>query len=145
MHILHRRQTRIVLQEFERHLKKREQTGWPISFSVVLILCLCVEDIQIATNNFVFSDPEISPGLRGESYKACWQLEDKPYHQYTQLFHDMYRSYKQPNGRASDGGFNPIAQDGYHKSNWSQAAQDMVYGIRQIIDDFSRYTILSPQ
>jgi hypothetical protein len=142
MHILHRRQTKTVLQEFERHLKKREQAGWPISFGVVLILCLCMEDIQIAANNFVFSDTEISPGLRSESYKACWQLEDKPYRQCTQLFHDMYRSYKQPNGHASEGGFNPIAQDGCQNSNWSQATQDMVYDIRQIIADSSRYTIL---
>ena len=142
MHILHRHQNKIVLQEFESHLKKREQAGWPISFCVVLILCLCMEDIQIATNNFVFSDAEISQELRSESYEACWQLEDKPYRQCTQLFHDMYRSYKQPNGHATEGGFNPIAQDGFHQTNWSQATQDMVHGIRQIINDSSRHTML---
>jgi hypothetical protein len=138
MHILHRRQTKTVLQEFERHLKKREQAGWPISFCVVLILCLCMEDIQIAANNFVFSDAEISQGLRSESYKACWQLEDKPYRQCTQIFHDMYRSYKQPNSHAAEGGFNPISQDTTHQTNWNQATRDMIYGIRQIINESGR-------
>ncbi len=142
MHILHRRQTKTVLQNFEGHLKKREQAGWPISFSVVLILCLCMEDIQIATNNFVFTDAEISQGLRDKSYNACWQLEDKPYRHCTQLFHDMYRSYKQPNNHTTERGFNPISQDDYHQTNWSQATQEMVNGIRQVINDSGRYTIL---
>jgi hypothetical protein len=142
MHILHRRQTKAVLQDFERDLKKREQAGWPISFCVVLTLCMCMEDIQIAANNFVFNDAEISQGLRNESYEACWELEDKPYRQCTQLFHDMYRSYKQPNGHATEGGFNPIARDGCHQTNWSQATKDMVYGIRQIINDSSKYATL---
>lgn len=142
MHILHRRQTKTVLQEFERHLKIREQAGWPISFCVVLILCLCIEDIQIAANNFVFTDAEISQGLRSESYKACCQLEDKPYRQCTQLFHDMYRSYKQTNSHATERGFNPITQDGSYQANWSQATRDMIYGIRQIINDSGRYTTL---
>jgi hypothetical protein len=127
-----------VLKEFESHLKKREQAGWPISFCVVLVLCLCMEDIQIAANNFVVSDADISQELRSESYETCWQLEDKPYRQFTQLFHDMYRSYKQPNGHATEGGFNPIAQNGLHRAKWSQATQDMLYGIRQIINDSSR-------
>jgi hypothetical protein len=138
MHILHRRQTKTVLQDFERHLKKREQAGWPISFCVVLILCMCVEDIQIAANNFVFTDAEISQGLRGESYKACWQLEDKSYRQCTQLFHDMYRSYKRTTNQATERGFNPLSQDGNHQTNWSQATQNMVHDFRQIIKDSGR-------
>jgi hypothetical protein len=99
-----------------------------------------MEDIQIAANNFVFTDAEISQGLRSESYKACWQLEDKPYRQCTQLFHDMYRSHKQKNSRATEQGFNPIMQDVNHQASWSQATQEMIYGICQVINDSGRYS-----
>lgn len=135
MHILREAQTKTVLEEFERHLKKREQTEWPVSFCVVLILCLCIEDIQMATNNFVNNDSGMSHDLHNESYQTCRELEDKPYRQYTQLFHDMYRSHKQPNGHAIDGGFNPILQVGGYETCWSQDRRDMISSIRQLIKD----------
>ena len=101
-----------------------------------------MEDIQIAANNFVFTDSEISLGLRSQSLRACWELEDKPYRQCTQLFHDMYRSYKRTNSHAPEKGFNPISQDGSHQDNWSQATEDMLHDIRLIISDCGKNIIL---
>lgn len=141
MHILHQDQMKAVLEGLENHLKKREQAGWPVSFCVVLILCLCMEDIQIAANNFVFSDANLSQRIRSESHQACWELEDKPYRLCTQLFHDMYRSYKQPNGRATDGGFNPISQDRLYRTEWTRATREMVSSIRRMIQDSGKHKL----
>ncbi len=140
MHVLLKGLTKDVLENLEGELKKKTQSSWPSSFCVILILCLCTEDIEVAADMYVrYGIDDVYYGRRCESYKICQILESEPYRQFTQLFHDFYGTFKQPNGHRTDGCFNPILNGVNNRLDWSQPTRNMVYDIRRILDDYRRY------
>ncbi|CZR58090.1 uncharacterized protein PAC_07980 [Phialocephala subalpina] len=112
MHKLHREITIEVLEGLERSLRARTKDSWGPSFCTILILCLCIEDLQIAADTMVVCDMlkkgTESKYTRDQSYQVCLALDEYPFMQCKRLFHDIYKSHKEQNGGAREGGFNPL-------------------------------------
>ena len=96
-------------------MRSRTKDFWGPSFCAILLLCLCIEGLQTAADIFVVCDAEKSrrDGIasrhnRGESFMACQALDEFPFEKTKKLFHDIYRSHKESNGGAREGGFNPF-------------------------------------
>jgi hypothetical protein len=114
MHLLHREIYRSVLEGLEKSLKSRSKESWGPSFCALLVLCLCIEELQTAADTFIIcdiqKDGEASAYNRNQSFEACLALEERPFQQCTRLFHDIYRSRREASvgGSSRDGGFNPL-------------------------------------
>jgi hypothetical protein len=135
MHKIHRSNLGKVLVGFENYLKKQDATMWPVCFCVVLILCLCTEDIQIATNNFISTETKNFDQSR-PGYDECLNLEKLPF---AQLFHDAFGTHKKPTGHGNKSSFNPIINHRESQTDWSQNARNMARRIREVIDKSCEY------
>jgi hypothetical protein len=112
MNKIHRDLTETVLEGLERSMRSRTKDSWGTSFCTILILCLCMEGLQVAADSFVVCDmlckgPE-SQYRRDESYEACQHLENYPFYQCKRLFHEIYKSHREGNGAGREAGFNPL-------------------------------------
>ncbi|RDL41411.1 uncharacterized protein BP5553_01390 [Venustampulla echinocandica] len=131
---LSREITRKVLQGLERTMRSR--LSWGPSFCVLLLLCLCMEELEIAAHIFVVSDIEKegakSAYNRRQSSTACQILEDNPFLQFKRLFHDIYRTH---GGSRRGPGFNPLRSVAKHGgcSELDPPGDRMVQSIYQMI------------
>jgi hypothetical protein len=113
MHKLHREITLDVLEGLERSLRSRTKDSWGHSFCTILILCLCIESLQIAADVMVLWDMQEkgdkASNNRAQSLNACEELDEYPFGQCKKLFHDIYRSHKDASrGGRGDNAFNPL-------------------------------------
>jgi hypothetical protein len=109
MHKLSRDITIEVLEGLERTMRLRTKDSWGTSFCAFLVLCLCMEGLQIASDIFVVCDMQKQGGLtRGQSISACRKIDDNPFTQCKRLFHDIYRSHRESHRPGREGGFNPL-------------------------------------
>ena len=85
MHKLHRELTLLVLEDVERSLRSRSKDSWGPLFCSILVLCLCIEDLQAAADLMVVWDikenGESSSFIRNQSYNACEELDEYPFRQ----------------------------------------------------------------
>lgn len=99
-----------VLKSLELTMRSRSEESWGLSFCALLILCLCMEELEIAADIFVVADMDQeganSAYDRRQSLAACQALEDNPFLQFKRLFHDIYRSHRK--SRRAGQGFNPL-------------------------------------
>jgi hypothetical protein len=110
MHELHKKKTGEVLDGLERTIKSRSPDSWGTTFCAILVICLCIENLQIAADTLVNTDilkegPR-SQFSRQQSAQACVSLEENPFSQFKRLFHDVYKSHKKAKGK--DVGWNPL-------------------------------------
>lgn len=145
MHKLHHELTKEVLEGLEKSMRAKSKDSWGPSFCTILILCLCIEDLQIAADTFVVCDLE-KDGLlanltRRDSFTACSVAEEYPYQRCTKLFHDIYRSHRQAGGRTKDGAFNPIKSVCGVDANcgWDKYTACMAIDFQRLISDFGRF------
>lgn len=136
-------------------MRSRTKDFWGPSFCAILLLCLCIEGLQTAADIFVVCDAEKSrrDGVasqynRGESFMACQALDEFPFEKTKKLFHDIYRSHKESNGGAREGGFNPLRsfQAGVD-TGLDRGTLELVKSINWIIWDsckFSQRAQISP-
>jgi len=115
MHKLSREITVEVLEGLERSMRSRTKDSWGSSFCAFLVLCLCMEGLQIACDIYVVCDMEkcqkdgsSSAYNRTQSYQASMKVDENPFSQCKRLFHDIYRSHKESNRGAREAGFNPL-------------------------------------
>ncbi|KAK0110729.1 hypothetical protein ONS96_002328 [Cadophora gregata f. sp. sojae] len=112
MHKLHRETTATVLESLEKSLRGRTKDCWGPSFCTILVLCLCIENLETAADTLVVCDMQKTKGregfVRAQSLDACQLLEDLPFAQCNRLLHEIYRSHKEGNGGAREAGFNPL-------------------------------------
>ncbi|PVH78181.1 hypothetical protein DL98DRAFT_516856 [Cadophora sp. DSE1049] len=112
MHKLHRETTAVVLESLEKSLRGRTKDYWGPSFCAILVLCLCMENLQTAADTLVVCDMQKTKGregfVRAQSQDACQLLEDLPLAQCNRLLHEIYRSHKEGTGGAREAGFNPL-------------------------------------
>jgi hypothetical protein len=112
MHKLSRDITIEVLEGLERTMRSRTKDSWGASFCAFLVLCLCMEGLQIASDTFVVCDMQKqgvhSTLTRGQSKEACRKIDDNPFNQCKKLFHDIYRSHRDSHRPGREGGFNPL-------------------------------------
>jgi hypothetical protein len=126
------------LEGLEKSLRSRTKDSWPVSFCTILLLCMCIEEIQIAANIFTMMEA-VTTGKQhpteNPAVEPCRTLELSPLKFITDIFHDVYKSHKSP----GEGGFSPLIQflDGKvlnsGVSGVDQATQDMVRDLGQMI------------
>ncbi|KAH9207552.1 hypothetical protein DL95DRAFT_527831 [Leptodontidium sp. 2 PMI_412] len=120
MHKLQREITLEVLENLERSLHSKRKDYWGTLFCTILILCLCIENMQTVVDVFaVFGMAKMGDAAfwnRNQSPNACEELDDYPFWQITNLFHDIYSSHRDGrNGGRGEKAFNPLkmaANDG---------------------------------
>ena len=145
IHTIHRELTKDVLEGIERLLRSRTKSSWPFTFTTIIMLCLGVEDLQIAAQAFATTQNSIE-GLRLESAnKACSSLEEFPINTLIRLFHDIYRTNRGMSrgkiGPAQEKGFNPLAAKpapGDSSGLDDPAAEKMVAEFRQMVADLRK-------
>ncbi|TVY55292.1 hypothetical protein LCER1_G004398 [Lachnellula cervina] len=142
MHKLSREITVEVLEGLERSMRTRTKDSWPVSFCAFLVLCLCMEGLQIACDIYVVCDIEKcqkdgsnSAYNRFQSYQASTKIDENPFSQCQRLFHDIYRSHKESNRGAREAGFNPLRNlaNNDRSTGLEPAADVMVKSIYQMI------------
>ena len=116
------------LEGLERCLRSRTKDGWSFAFCTILLLCMCVEEIQIAavaSVGIVKPDGTEAPTTNA-AFSACQGLEELLAKRIPLLFHDIYKTNKQ---HPREGGYNPLRQafvDGNHSLNFDEPTQNLV-------------------
>jgi len=136
MHSLLRDMTKAVLDGLEKAiLGSKPKAHWAQNFCVILVLCICIEAVQVASDSFAIAalckDPEC--GLSRLS--ICQALDKKLFKELTGLFHMAYKTYRTKGNHKSQTGFNPI-RNGlvvYQDEGITQQMVDLVNEVRQIM------------
>jgi hypothetical protein len=140
MQSLHQEIYQSVLEGFEKLLRssaKRE--SWSTSFCTLLVLCLCMEELQTAAEVFVMSDVQVdaySIYTRRTSLGACSAIEESTFLTCLRLFHDVYRSSGQ--GRligSREGGLNPFRKTGRKMiySDLDEASKNLIESVQTLL------------
>jgi hypothetical protein len=95
-----------VLESLEGQISGRKKEAWADIFCVILILCMCIEAVQVA------SDSHAMAALRKDSkcglsrVDICRLLDEEPFKYLTEIFHMCYNTARaSPKSRK---GLNPI-------------------------------------
>ncbi|KAF8853562.1 hypothetical protein BDZ45DRAFT_76216 [Acephala macrosclerotiorum] len=143
MHALREGLMREVLEELERDLKTKSKALWAPCFCVTLILCMCVEEAQIAMDAFamhtrVLGAVQDAPASE-TTIESCRKLDDLLFNHLLELFHGVYRSHQASKPNSNCRVYNPI-RDGPEtdiKEGLDQKSADLVSEFRNIIADHS--------
>jgi hypothetical protein len=100
---------REVLEELEKELRTRSKAVWATCFCVALILCICIEDSQIAVDAFTMHTRNHGVESDAPSSQAtidtCRKLDDLLFGHLVGLFHAIYKTQD----TSEDGhAYNPI-------------------------------------
>jgi hypothetical protein len=142
MHLLLQETTRDVLTSLERELRTRSRRSWAPCFCTILILCICVEELQIAVDGFAIYRATRKSATncfsRASAFEASRKLDNLLYDDCKMRFHTIYNSHKPKLGLKNEkGGFNPIrdAYDVSERTGVSQAMHELVGEIHEILED----------
>jgi hypothetical protein len=119
----------------------RSHSSWAESFCVVLILCTCIEEVQVSIDAFTIAASSRDPTCALRPLAKLRALEDAC-KQVTELFHESYKTARSGHDRSRSSGFNPI-RDGLtpNESNGvTQQMADLVQDIRQILKHCGKTT-----
>ena len=142
--------TRDVLEGLEKELRTRSKASWAATFCVILILSICVEAVQVATDAFIVQAlikgaDTIGKATRDTGIEISRSLDDLLFKHYTELFHLIYRTSRPKHGHRNERGFNPI-RDGVdidEKEGINNSTEHLVNDIRKIIKDHCNCPILA--
>ncbi|KAL5323634.1 hypothetical protein ACEPPN_008173 [Leptodophora sp. 'Broadleaf-Isolate-01'] len=115
MRILALQTVKVLLSDLERAMRSRTRDRWAYCFAVILVLCSCVEEMQIWALSLLNIEEKIN-GLGDLSRRkwvlhACTSLEEQPVRIIVDIFHSIYKSTADSSyGTASNLGFNPLKQ-----------------------------------
>jgi hypothetical protein len=143
MHRLRVEATKEILGELEKQLKTRNKKFWATGFSVIIILCICIEEAQMAVNGLVMHNnnnnrthqPEDAPLLAEEVMDIYRKLDDYPFRHVTEFFHAIFKTQKNPSYNQV---YNPI-RDGFQADGDETLRQDsegLVNEVCQIIRSY---------
>lgn len=140
MQKLRKQITREVLEELEQELRGKTNKAWATCFSVIVIVCIIIEEGQIAMDAILMHKREFEP-QRAPSANivigACHELDARLFRHMTELFHAVYKTHKSPPSNKKAIIFNPI-RDGLDDERDVEVRQDsqfLVYEVRQILQD----------
>ncbi|KAH0490566.1 hypothetical protein TgHK011_002028 [Trichoderma gracile] len=122
---------------FSKSLKPKLRREWAPCLASFLVLCLFMEAVETAADNFVVSQNEV--GLRNKyapKYKrslaldTCKELENMPFKQFAYQFHHLYQTHtKDANTRS----FNPLFDSSFvEQGELDPAAVEMVQSLREL-------------
>jgi hypothetical protein len=136
MYKLQRKILPAVLEDLEKDLKTRSKSCWASSFCVVLIVLMCMEEMQICMDGFTMHSKvyQTEDKISSDEYiDTCRQVDHLLYTHLTGLFHGVYKSTN-PKSK-SKSYVNPI-RDGPQldeDDGLDEDAVDLVEEIREII------------
>jgi hypothetical protein len=140
MQKLRKQLTREVLDELEQKLRTRNKRAWTTCFSVIIILCICIEEGQIAMNGILMHKREFEPKeapASEEVVEVCRKLDEKLFRHVTELFHAVFRTHKYRSSSKQDSVFNPI-RDGFEDESDDELRRDaklLVYEVQHILHE----------
>ena len=141
---LMRKVTWDVLEQLERELHARKDLVWATYFCVISILCISIEDAQIAIDGFVmhtkFHGTNISS--YGDRIQACRKLDDQLFTHLNDLFHGVFRTEKRPSTRRKGNIYNPIRDGSGDTSSLDQSSVSLINNIRRVIADEGKYLLI---
>lgn len=144
MHGLRQQLMREVLEELEKELKTRSKAVWVPCFCIALIICMCVEEGQIAMDAFamhtrVLGAEQDAPSSQA-TIESCRKLDDLLFSHLLQLFHGVYRTHQSTKQHGNGRIYNPIRDGPEIDVNGSldQESADLVFEFRQIMADHGR-------
>ncbi|KAL7800337.1 hypothetical protein V8C43DRAFT_204705 [Trichoderma afarasin] len=122
---------------FSKSLKPKLRREWAPCLASFLVLCLFMEAVETAADNFVVSQNEIdlrnkySPKYkRSLALDTCKELENMPFKQFAYQFHHLYQTHtKDANTRS----FNPLFDNSFvEQGELDPAAEEMVQALREL-------------
>lgn len=142
---LMQRETQLVFDLFSKSLKPKSRREWAPSLAAFLVLCLFMESVETAADNFVVAEREISlrDGGDGEAeYGRKFalgvneEIEKLPFRQFGFQFHQVYQTHtKDSSARA----FNPLVDDDFvERGELDAAGAELVEGLRGLVEGPSR-------
>lgn len=97
MHCLRVETTQEILEELDKNLRTRDHAFWPMAFSVIIILCICMEEAQMAMNGIFIHKRTHQPSeatSSEEMVETCRKLDKYPYRHVTEFFHAIFQTEK---------------------------------------------------
>jgi hypothetical protein len=122
--------TQDILRDLEKKLRTKTQASWAPCLCTILILCICVEEVQASVHGFALHSNRGKAGDRAMSFedgiKISQKLDDSLFADCKLLFHNIYKSGKGIFGQENknERGFNPI-RDGCRLDETKGLTQDM--------------------
>lgn len=140
---LMQRETQHVFDLFSKSLKPKSRREWAPCLAAFLALCLFMESVETAADNFVVAQNEI--GLRGgggdagqRRYERSFalgvneEIEKMPFSQFAFQFHQVYQTHSRD---ASTRAFNPLVDDELLEGGeLDEAGLGLVEGLRGLIE-----------
>jgi hypothetical protein len=99
-----------VLESLEKAMLVIPQThdAWADNFCVVLILCMYIEAVQVASDSCAMAAHRKDPTCTLSRTDICRKLDHEPFRQLTHLFHTAFKTTRAKAHPKSKLGFNPI-------------------------------------
>ncbi|KAK4174008.1 hypothetical protein QBC36DRAFT_334601 [Triangularia setosa] len=148
------REMQLLFESFSKSLKPKLRKEWAPCLAAFLVLCLFMESVETAADNFVISDNEISlrngerPMLkRGFALGVNREIEQLPFRQFGIMFHMVYQTYSR---EVSQKSFNPL-DDGWEDDATKaedrllgREEEEMVRGLRKLmsLEDYDAWSEL---
>jgi hypothetical protein len=132
------REMQVLFENFSKLLKPKSRHEWAPSLAAFLVLCLFMESVEIAADNFVISQNEINmrEGVQPRYRRAFalnvnQEVENMPFKQFAFQFHQIYLTHTRD---ATSKAFNPLVDDLFLDVNELDApALEMVLELRKLI------------
>ncbi|KAK6216185.1 hypothetical protein LQW54_003759 [Pestalotiopsis sp. IQ-011] len=132
---------------FSRSLKPKSRGEWAPCLAAFLVLCLFMETVEAAADEFVTSQVEL--GMRGGTARpehgrafalqACREVENLPFKQFAYQFHQVYQTHTRD---ASARAFNPLVDDSFaEQGDLDMPASEMVSGLKELLSGDSYYEL----
>jgi hypothetical protein len=128
-----------LFEMFTKSLKPKLRNEWAPCLAAFLVVCLLMESIETAADNYVTYRNEIDmqKGIslsfdRSAALKVNEEIEQTPFRQFAFQFHHVYQTHSKD---AASKGFNPLVDDGpAEQGDLDSAAVEFVMMLRRLIE-----------
>lgn len=139
------REAQAVFDLFSRSLKPKARREWAPCLAAFLVLCLFMESVEAAADNFVAAQEEIR--LRGGEAEGEQlarkvalgvneEIEKLPFRQFAFQFHQVFQTHSKD---ASAKAFNPLVDDEFaEKGELDAAGGELVCWLRELLQGDGR-------
>lgn len=134
-----------LFESFSKSLKPKSKREWAPCLAAFLVLCLFIEAVETAADNFVITCNEISMReqrpleFKRESALAVnREVENLPFKQFAYQFHQIYQTHSRD---VSAKPYNPLVDDSqldFDGAENPSAALEMTRQLRDMIQDGER-------
>jgi len=143
-----KKETSYLLEDLQKELYRKSKSAWPTTFCVVLILCICIEEVQTAMEGLVLHARENQGSVNPDGEEAilvCRRLDDLPFAHMCELFHMVFKSHKisdtskgKRKKKSDTAGFNPLRGEMVERNEsegFGKEAVELVSEIRSIMKE----------